>query len=302
MTPPADPGEASPCGVPGEPWAAAGTPSAAAQDPDRRWRLGVFGWPVRHSRSPAMHGAALRELGLAGWTYGALPVPPERVGEALAALPAAGFAGANVTIPHKHAALAAAHVATPAAAAIGAANTLTVLPDGTLEADNTDAPGLLDVIDAPLQGRTALVLGAGGSARACVWALREAGCARVAVWNRTAARATELASDLGVDATTDAPPADVLVNCTALGLHDADPAATFGALPLDATDLARYPTVVDLVYRPGGTPLLHAAGEAGARTVDGLAILVAQGARSLERWTGRPAPRATMDAAVRAEN
>jgi shikimate dehydrogenase len=247
-----------------------------------------------------MHGAALRALGLDGWTYGALPVPPERLADTLAALPGAGFAGANVTIPHKHAALAAAHVATPAAAAIGAANTLTLLSDGTLEADNTDAPGLLDAIDAPLRGRTALVLGAGGSARACAWALREAGCARVAVWNRNAARATELAAALGVDATRDTPGADVLVNCTALGLHDADPAATFGALPLDATDLGAYATVVDLVYRPGGTPLLHAAGAAGARTVDGLAVLVAQGARSLERWTGRPAPRGVMDDAVRA--
>jgi shikimate dehydrogenase len=303
VIPPADPGAPAPpdgarADSPSRPSTAG--PSAAAEDPGRRWRLGVFGWPVRHSRSPTMHGAALRELGLTGWTYGALPVPPARLPEALGALPGAGFAGANVTIPHKHAALAAAHVATPAAAAIGAANTLTVLPDGTLEADNTDAPGLLDVIDAPLRGRTALVLGAGGSARACVWALREAGCARVAVWNRTATRAAELAADLGVDATTGAPGADVLVNCTALGLHDADPAATFDALPLDARDLAAYGTVVDLVYRSGGTPLLHAAEAAGARSVDGLAILVAQGARSLERWTGRPAPRRVMDAAVRA--
>jgi shikimate dehydrogenase len=298
---PADPRvAATPGGAPDPRGGTADAPSAAALDPGRRWRLGVFGWPVRHSRSPAMHGAALRELGLTGWTYGALPVPPQRLEETLAALPDAGFAGANVTIPHKHAALAAAHVATLAATAIGAANTLTVLPDGTLEADNTDAPGLLDAIDAPLQGRTALVLGAGGSARACAWALREAGCARVAVWNRTGARADELAADLGVDATTGAPRADVLVNCTALGLHDPDPAATFGALPLDAPDLAGYPTVVDLVYRPGGTPLLHAAEAAGARTVDGLTILVAQGARSLERWTGRPAPRGVMDAAVRA--
>jgi shikimate dehydrogenase len=273
--------------------------AAAADDPGRRWRLGVFGWPVRHSRSPAMHGAALRALGLAGWTYGALPVPAERIGEALSALGAAGFAGANVTIPHKHAALAAADVATAAAAAIGAANTLTVLADGTLEADNTDAPGLLDAIDAPLRGRTALVLGAGGSARACAWALREAGCSRVAVWNRSPTRAGELARDLHVDTTAKAFAADVLVNCTAVGLHDAAPAATFDALPVTAESLGAHATVVDLVYRPGGTPLLHAAATAGCRTVDGLAILVAQGARSLERWTGRSAPRDVMDAAVR---
>lgn len=282
---------------------------AAAADPGRRWRLGVFGWPVAHSRSPAMQTAALTELGLDHWTYGALPVPPDRAAAAFAALAAAGFAGANVTIPHKHAALAAADVLTPAARAIGAANTLTVLPDGTLEADNTDAPGLIDAlrigvgrpdptdVDRPLADRSALVLGAGGSSRACVWALREAGCARVAVWNRTAARAAELAADLDVEAVDGAFDADVLVNCTSVGLHD--PGATFDLLPLRAAELGAHDVVVDLVYRPGGTPLLHAAAAAGATTVDGLAILVAQGARSLERWTGRPAPREAMDRAVR---
>ena len=269
----------------------------AAADPDRRWRLGVVGWPVAHSRSPAMQGAALRALGLGHWTYGALPVPPARAPEAFAALRDAGFAGANVTIPHKHDALAAAHVATAAAREIGAANTLTVLEDGTLEADNTDAPGLIDALDDAPAGRTALVLGAGGSARACVWALREAGCSRVAVWNRTAARAEELARDLGVDAVEEAFDADVLVNCTSVGLHD--PEGTFDLLPVRAEALGAHGTVVDLVYRPGGTPLLAAAEAAGARTVDGLAILVAQGARSLERWTGRPAPRDVLDRAVR---
>ncbi|WP_036726065.1 shikimate dehydrogenase family protein [Patulibacter minatonensis] len=273
------------------------SPAAAGLDPARPWRLGVFGWPVAHSRSPAMHGAALRALGLAHWTYGALPVPPEHVAAAFAALPDSGFAGANVTIPHKHEALAAADVATPAAAEIGAANMLTVLGDGTIEADNTDAPGLIDVLGEPAAGRTALILGAGGSSRACAWALREAGCSRVAVWNRTAGRAVELAHDLGVDA-VDAPfDADLLVNCTAVGLHD--PEETFERLPVRAADLGVHRVVVDLVYRAGGTPLLHAAADAGARTVDGLAILVAQGARSLERWTGRPAPRDVMDDAVR---
>jgi shikimate dehydrogenase len=274
------------------------TAAASAVRPAGRWRLGVFGWPVRHSRSPAMQGAALAALALP-WTYGALPVPPERIDAALRALAAAGFAGANVTIPHKHAALAVADAATPAARAIGAANTLTVLEDGTLEADNTDAPGLIDAIDAPLTGRTALVLGAGGSARACAWALREAGCSRVAVWNRTPERAEELAADLDVEAVTSAFEADVLVNCTAVGLHDPDPAQAFAALPVDPGGLGAHDTVVDLVYRPSGTALLDAASAAGVRTVDGLAILVAQGARSLERWTGRPAPREIMDGAAR---
>jgi len=271
--------------------------AAAAADPGRRWRLGVFGWPVAHSRSPAMHGAALHRLGLEHWTYGALPVPPEHAAATFAALPGSGFAGANVTIPHKHDALAAAHHATPAAREIGAANTLTVLEDGTIEADNTDAPGLIDALGGSPAGRTALVLGAGGSARACAWALREAGCSRVAVWNRTAARADELAADLGVEAVEAAFDADVLVNCTSVGLHD--PAETFGLIPVRAEELGAHDVVVDLVYRAGGTPLLHAAAAAGATTIDGLSILVAQGARSLERWTGRSAPRDAMDRAVR---
>jgi shikimate dehydrogenase len=272
-------------------------PSVAALDPERRWRLGVAGWPVAHSRSPAMQGAALRDLGLGHWTYGALPVPPDRAAEVFATLGSSGYAGANVTIPHKHAALAAAATATDAARAIGAANTLTVLEDGSLEADNTDAPALVDDLPAPAAGRTALVLGAGGSARACAWALREAGCSRVAVWNRTTARARELADDLGVEAVTEPFDADVLVNCTAVGLHE--PAETFDRLPLTPEGLGAHDTVVDLVYRAGGTPLLHAAATAGCATVDGLAILVAQGARSLERWTGRAVDRRVMDAAVR---
>jgi shikimate dehydrogenase len=119
----------------------------------------------------------------------------------------------------------------------------------------------------------------------------------VAVWNRTAARAAELADDLDVDAVGEPFDADVLVNCTSVGLHD--PAATFDLLPLRPERLDAHRVVVDLVYRPGGTPLLHAAEAAGVRTVDGLSILVAQGARSLQRWTGRDAPREAMERAVR---
>ncbi len=273
--------------------------AAATAAPERPWRLGVFGWPVHHSRSPVMHAAALRELGLGHWTYQKLPVPPDAIAGAIAGLRDAGFAGANVTIPHKHAALAAADVTTAAAREIGAVNTLTVLDDGTLEGDNTDAPGLTDVIDGSLVGATAVVLGAGGSARACVWALRAAGCGRVEVWNRTPERARELADELGVDVAETVGPADVLVNCTSVGLHD--PERTFELLPIAERDLADYGTVVDLVYRAGGTPLFNAAGAAGVPAVDGLSFLVAQGARSLERWSGRPVSRTAMEAAVRAD-
>ena len=250
-------------------------------------RFGVLGWPVAHSRSPAMHEAAYAELGLDGWHYQLLPVPPELFAETTRALPGAGFVGANVTIPHKEAALALADSATDAAREIGAANTLTFTDDGAIEADNTDAPGLLAALGEDVAGRTALVLGAGGSARAAIWALAQAG-AEVAVFNRTRSRAEGLGARV-----LDAPgPAEILVNCTSVGLDDA------AATPLE--DPSPYGVVVDLVYRDGGTELLRRADAAGARTVDGLEVLVRQGALSFERWTGRPAPVEAMRRAARA--
>jgi shikimate dehydrogenase len=241
-------------------------------------RLGVLGWPVAHSRSPVMQRAALRAAGLDGWSYQLLPVPPELFGETVRALPAAGFAGANVTIPHKEAALALADSATPLARTIGAANTLTFTDDG-IEADNTDAPGLLAAIgEVP---PSALVLGAGGSARAAVHALAGAGC-EVSILARTPSRAAGLPATV-----VDGPvAAAALVNCTPVGLDDPD------ALPLDP---AGYGLVVDLVYRDGGTALTRAA---TGRVVDGLEILVRQGALSFARWTGRDAPLEAMRAAV----
>ena len=158
----------------------------------RRGRLGVLGWPVAHSRSPAIHAAAFAALGLEGWRYQLLPVPADLLVETVRALPGAGFVGANVTVPHKEAALALADEASPTARAIGAANTLSFRADGTIAADNTDAPGLIAALPMPVDGRSALVLGAGGSARAAVFALREAGASDVAVWNRTADRAEAL--------------------------------------------------------------------------------------------------------------
>ena len=252
--------------------------------------LGVCGWPVAHSRSPQMHNAALAAVGLDDWRYLRLPLPAELFAETVRALPAAGFRGVNVTIPHKHAALALADSASAAARAIGAANTLT-FEDGAIEADNTDAPGLLAAIGDPVAGRRALVLGAGGAGRAAAWALASAG-AEVAVWNRTADRASRLADDLGVRAVTVPERADIVVNCTSVGLHD--PEATFKALPIEADELGAGSLVVDMVYRAGGTRFLEAARTRGARVVDGLEILVAQGAASFERWTGMEAPREAM--------
>jgi shikimate dehydrogenase len=249
-------------------------------------RLGVLGWPVAHSRSPAMHNAALQAVGLTGWRYQRLPVSPALFEETVRALPGAGFAGANVTIPHKQAALAHADEATATARAIGAANTLTFAPDGAIAADNTDAPGLLAAL-GERRPASALILGAGGSARAAAYALSRAGAA-VAVWNRTPERARALAADLGVQAVAAPVPADVLVNCTSVGLTD--PSSTFKNLPVSADSVGEYACVVDLVYRAGDTVLAQEARRRGSQVIDGLEILVQQGALSFEGWTGRAAP------------
>ena len=260
--------------------------------------LGVCGWPVAHSRSPAMHNAALAAVGLDDWRYLALPLPPEMFAETVRALPAAGFRGVNVTIPHKEAALELADRTSDAAREIGAANTLTFERDGAIVADNTDAPGLLDALPEAWDpaGRSALVLGAGGAARAAVWALLRAGAADVAVWNRTPERAVALAEALGARAVEHPTSVEIVVNCTSVGL--AVPEATFKALPLQADSLGAGSCVVDMVYREGGTRLLEAARTRGADVVDGLEILIAQGGASFERWTGQAAPRQAMREAV----
>jgi shikimate dehydrogenase len=266
-------------------------------------RLGVLGWPVAHSRSPAMQRAAFAELGLTDWSYQLLPVPPELFAETVRALGAGGFVGANVTVPHKEAALGLADRASPAARAIGAANTLSFAADGTIAAENTDAPGLLDALAGvgrdPARS-SALVLGAGGSARAVVWGLREAG-ADVAVWNRTPERARRLAAELGVRAVDRAEPADILVNCTTVGLDGYSTASEnpFTSLPVSADALGEYACLIDLVYGDRPTGLLSAARARGLETVDGLEILVCQGARSFTTWTGRGAPLAAMRTGAR---
>ncbi|MBA2793325.1 MAG: shikimate dehydrogenase [Thermoleophilaceae bacterium] len=263
---------------------------------DHRGRtlLGVAGFPVAHSRSPDMHNAALRALGL-DWLYVPVPVPPELFAETVRALPASGFRGVNVTVPHKEAAHGIADVRSPAVTAIGAANTLTF--DGeVLRADNTDAVGFIDSLGESPRGLRALVLGAGGSARAVVWALREAG-ADVSLCNRTPARAEKLAAELEVRHVRRPTSSDLLVHCTSLGL---DP-GTSGAQAIEMVGrrgLDPPPTVVDLVYADTETPVTAWARTGGARVIGGIEVLVRQGARSLELWTGRPAPVAEMRAAV----
>jgi shikimate dehydrogenase len=270
-------------------------------------RLGVLGWPVAHSRSPAMHNAALRALDMDGWRYQLLPVPPERFAETVRALQDAGFVGANVTIPHKHAALALADTAGEAARAIGAANTLTFSADGAIAAENTDAPGFLAALGVSPRGMSALVLGAGGSARAVVWALREAGASEVSVWNRSTERAGALARDLGVRAVPHPVGADLLVNCTSVGLEpegeslkqSATERQGLNLLELTFDQVGTYSHVADLVYRSSSTSLLAAAHAHGVHTVDGLEILLAQGALSFELWTGVQPPLEVMRQALR---
>jgi shikimate dehydrogenase len=243
-----------------------------------------------------MQNAALAAAGLPDWRYQLLPIPPERFAETVAALPQAGFRGVNVTIPHKHAALALATDPTQRARAIGAANTLVFEPGGQIVADNTDAPGLIDALPFAPADRTALVLGAGGSARAAVWALLHAGAREVRIWNRTPERARALSEELGAVAVARAERADLLVHCTASGLKPTEDA--FKPLPLDADDLTRYECVVDLVYRDTETSLVHAARARGVRVVDGRELLVRQGALSFELFTGRTAPLELMRRAV----
>jgi len=253
---------------------------------------GVLGHPVAHSRSPAMHNAAFAALGL-DWRYLKLPVPPELFAETVRALPGSGYRGANVTIPYKEAALEVADNATDAARAIGAANTLT-FDDGRVHADNTDAAGLAAALPADPRGMAALVLGAGGAGRAAAWALREAG-AEVSVWNRTSERAAALAADLQVEHVEAPVHADLVVNATSVGL---DPGDAIEELPIAWIDPPE--VAVELVYGEHETPFAAWAETGGAQLVDGLEILVRQGALSLELWTGREAPLDVMRRAARA--
>jgi shikimate dehydrogenase len=262
-----------------------------------------------------MQNAALAELGLADeWSYEAIEVAPDAFEERVRAMPGERFAGANVTVPHKGAALSLADELSEAAREIGAANTL-VFGGGTIaegapattlggeaagaeiRAENTDADGFLRSLSTSIADKGALVLGAGGAARAVVWALLREG-AEVTVWNRTELRSRHLCEELGGEtvAEPDQGAYELIVNTTAVGLSAEDP---FAELPLSAEGFSSEQTVVDMVYGGEPTALLRAAEAAGATTVDGIEILVQQGALSLELWTGRPAPLETMRTAAR---
>ncbi len=278
--------------------------------------VGLVGDPVAHSLSPAMHNAAFEALGM-NWRYVAFRVDAAALPVALRGAAALGMAGLNVTVPHKEAAARAVDVLDPLARRVGAVNTIRIR-GGRLEGFNTDVPGLLDALvgaGASPAGSTALVLGAGGAGRAAAVALAEAGARQVVIANRTrsraeaAARAVQQAAagclvevaDLTPEAIRRAVRAsDVVVHATSASLEaggsSSPPQA--GWQEALAEGLRPGTVVLDMVYRPARTALLRAAEAAGARAVSGLALLVCQGARSFEIWTGRPAPVDAMRRAV----
>ena len=261
-------------------------------------RLAVLGFPIDFSRSPAIHNAAFAALDMDDeWSYEAIEVSPDQFEQRVRAIADEGFVGANVTVPHKGAALLVSERRSGVAREIGAANTLTFEED-EIRADNTDAQGLMESLPESPAGRRALVLGAGGAARAVVWALTREG-AVVSVWNRTPERAAMLCAELGGEVVKDPGPGDyeLIVNSTSVGLHGEDP---FDALPLASDWFGFSQTVVDLVYGDRQSKLLQVAGEAGAEIVDGLEVLVHQGAASFRIWTGVDPPIDVMRDAARA--
>ncbi len=253
---------------------------------------GVIGWPVAHTLSPRLHGFWLEQYGVDG-AYVPLPVTPENFSAVLRALPLMGLAGINVTVPHKEAALAIVDRADARARRIGAINMVTVAADGALEGDNSDAYGFLENLRAgaaPFDARKgpALVLGAGGAARAVIAALIDAGAPEIRIANRTAERAEGLAAEMGGGCR--AVPWDgragmcaeaaLLVNTTSLGMTGQAPLdMKLDALPADAV-------VNDVVYTPLETGLLAAARARGNRAVDGLGMLLHQARPAFKAWFG----------------
>lgn len=264
--------------------------------------VGVIGDPVRHSLSPRLHNAAFDALGL-DWVSVAFEVRAGGARAALEGMRTLGIAGLSVTMPHKADAAVAVDELSAVARRLGAVNCVTN-NGGRLLGDSTDGQGFLEALlratGMDPSGLRCVVVGAGGAARAVVLALAQAGAAEVVVVNRTAAKASAAAALAGtvgrVGRGEDAAEADLVVQATPLGMvHTARDATT---MPLDPNHLRAGQVVVDLVYEPPTTPLLEAAARRGARTVNGLGMLVHQAALAIEHWTGRRAPVEAMWAAV----
>jgi shikimate dehydrogenase len=275
--------------------------------------FGIIGFPVAHSQSPAMHEAAFRALGIDA-AYLRFEVEPSRLADALRGIVALGIDGVNVTLPHKERAAALVDDATDIARAIGAVNTI-VREGERLVGDNTDAEGLVRALEEAgfdPKGREVVVLGAGGAARAAVMGLGHAGAARITVAARRAEGAARLAEELAPAAHAELSgitlfdpsalraafaSAALLVQATSATLDDGALAAELvAALPLDALPADAW--VTDLVYTPLDTAVLRAAHELSLHTVDGLGMLVHQGALAFRAFTGRDAPVDVMRSAL----
>ncbi|CAO3449841.1 Shikimate 5-dehydrogenase I alpha (EC 1.1.1.25) [Azospirillum argentinense] len=254
---------------------------------------GVMGWPIGHSRSPRLHGYWLEQYGIDG-AYVPLAVPPDRIEQAMRALPALGFRGCNVTVPHKEAAYRTVDRLDATAKRMGAVNTIVVGEDGSLEGRNTDGFGFIENLRSGAPGWSAadgpaLVIGAGGAARAVVASLLDEGAPRVWLVNRTRARADELAADIGgaietadwVSRETLLEGAVLVVNTTTQGMAGQPP------LELDLRALPGWAVVTDIVYTPLMTPLLAAAQARGNRVVDGVGMLLHQARPGFAAWFGR---------------
>jgi shikimate dehydrogenase len=279
--------------------------------------LAVLGHPIKHSISPPMHNAALAELArtdarFSDWEYFRFDIHPDDLPQALVQLHAKRFRGVNLTVPHKIIAFGRVAFVDPAARPVGAVNTLRWSESGW-EGFNTDGYGLAsavrETLARELAGADVLLLGAGGAARGAAVECLQRGCASLAIANRTPENLATLLETLRPVAGTiplrgfspAAPPSDLpagalVINATSAGLRDSDP------LPIDLATLPRPAAVYDMIYNPAQTPLLRAAAAAGLPFANGLSMLVHQGAKALEIWSGVPAGRTApaMAAAARA--
>jgi shikimate dehydrogenase len=270
-------------------------------------RAGVVGWPIEHSRSPTIHRYWLKQLGILG-VYDKFAVRPEEFRQFADTVGKDGFLGANVTAPHKEAAFEACDRRTEVVEALGAVNTLW-REDGRLWGDNTDVAGFLANLDEATPGwdarkGLAVIIGAGGAARGIIYALASRGFERIAVFNRTQARAEVLARHFGDstvalpwdDLATELSEADLLVNASSLGMVGKP------QLAVDIGSLPERAVVADAVYVPLRTPLIEAAGARGLRVAEGLGMLLHQAAPAFARWFGaRPVVTPALRALVEAE-
>ncbi|MDX2160701.1 MAG: shikimate dehydrogenase [bacterium] len=261
--------------------------------------VGAIGYPIEHSLSPAMHNAAFAALGMADWRYDKFAIPPDILGHSLQTLRSHGVIGINVTVPHKEAVLQ--HVlADSLAQRVGAANTVDLR---TRKATNTDVGGFMDDLAAhgiPVHGERVVILGAGGAARAVIYGLTEVG-AHVAIVNRTPERAYELLRALHVNGevltleAAGAWGASLIVNCTPVGMYPHEHASPWDA----TTPFPHDVTVYDTIYRPAKTRLLELAEAHGGRAINGMGMLVRQGAAAFRLWTGVEPPLDVMFTALK---